>query len=153
MTATGLQLQALGGVALVVDGREVDVPSTVAYKGVMFSGVPNLAAVFGYTNASWTLRADLICNWVCRLLARMRVTGADQVVAECAEALPDRPFLDLSSGYVQRSLHSLPRQGERAPWRFSQDPLRDRRLLGRGPRAFEGLTFSRAERRVGAAAR
>ena len=66
VTATGLQLQALGGVRLVVDGSDVDLPSTVAYKGAMFSGVPNLAAVFGYTNASWTLRADLISDWVCR---------------------------------------------------------------------------------------
>ena len=150
VTATGLQLQALGGVRLVVDGREVDLPGTVAYKGVMFSGVPNLAAVFGYTNASWTLRADLISDWVCRLLLRMRASGTDQVVAEWSGPLPDGPFLELTSGYVQRSLGSLPRQGETAPWRFTQDYLADRRLLGRGPRAFEGLTFSRAERRVGA---
>ncbi len=152
VTATGLRLQALGGVRLVVDGREVDPAATVAYKGTMFSGVPNLAAVFGYTNASWTLRADLISDWVCRLLVRMRATGADQVVAEWSAELPDRPFLELTSGYVQRSLGSLPRQGESAPWRFTQDYLADRRLLGRGRRAFEGLTFSRAERRVGAAA-
>jgi cation diffusion facilitator CzcD-associated flavoprotein CzcO len=148
VTATGLQLQALGGVRLTVDGREVDLPSTVAYKGAMFSGVPNLAAVFGYTNASWTLRADLISDWVCRLLQRMRATGADQVVAEWEGELPDRPFLDLTSGYVQRSVASLPRQGEAAPWRFRQDYLRDRRLMGRGPRAFEGLTFSRVPQRV-----
>jgi cation diffusion facilitator CzcD-associated flavoprotein CzcO len=150
VTATGLQLQALGGVRLTVDGREVDLPSTVAYKGAMFSGVPNLAAVFGYTNASWTLRADLISDWVCRLLQRMRATGADQVVAEWEGELPDRPFLDLTSGYVQRSVASLPRQGEAAPWRFRQDYLRDRRLMGRGPRAFEGLTFSRVQQRVAA---
>jgi cation diffusion facilitator CzcD-associated flavoprotein CzcO len=150
VTATGLQVQALGGVRLVVDGREVDLPSTVAYKGAMFSGVPNLAAVFGYTNASWTLRADLISDWVCRLLLRMRASGADQVVAEWTGPLPDGPFLELTSGYVQRSLASLPRQGESAPWRFTQDYLADRRLMGRGPRAFEGLRFSRAERRVAA---
>jgi monooxygenase len=150
VTATGLQLQALGGVRLVVDGSDVDLPSTVAYKGAMFSGVPNLAAVFGYTNASWTLRADLISDWVCRLLVRMRATGADQVVAEWTGELPDRPFLELTSGYVQRSLGSLPRQGEAAPWRFTQDYLRDRRLMGRGPRAFEGLRFSRTEQRVAA---
>jgi cation diffusion facilitator CzcD-associated flavoprotein CzcO len=97
VTATGLQVQALGGVRLVVDGREVDLPSTVAYKGAMFSGVPNLAAVFGYTNASWTLRADLISDWVCRLLLRMRASGADQVVAEWTGPLPDGPFLELTS--------------------------------------------------------
>ena len=150
VTATGLQLQALGGVRLVVDGRDVDLPSTVACKGAMFSGVPDLAAVFGYTNASWTLRADLISDWVCRLLLRMRASGADQVVAQWSGPLPDGPFLELTSGYVQRRLSSLPRQGEAAPWRFTQDYLVDRRLLGRGPRAFEGLTFSRADRRVGA---
>jgi cation diffusion facilitator CzcD-associated flavoprotein CzcO len=150
VTATGLQLQALGGVRLVVDGRQIDLPSTVAYKGVLFSGVPNLAAVFGYTNASWTLRADLISDWVCRLLLRMRTSGADHVVAEWSGPLPDQPFLELTSGYVQRSLGSLPRQGESAPWRFPQDYLRDRRLMGRGPREFEGLRFSSVERRAGA---
>ena len=152
VTATGLQLQALGGVRLVVDGREVDLHATVAYKGAMFSGVPNLAAVFGYTNASWTLRADLVCDWVCRLLLRMRATGTDRVVAEWSGPLPDRPFLELTSGYVRRGLGALPRQGESAPWRFRQDYLQDRRLLGRGPRAFEGLTFTRAEQRVAAGA-
>ncbi len=148
VTATGLRLQALGGVHLVVDGRDVALPSTVAYKGAMFSGVPNLAAVFGYTNASWTLRADLISDWVCRLLQRMRASGTDTVVAEWSGELPERPFLELTSGYVRRSLGDLPRQGETAPWRFTQDYLQDRRLMGRGPRAFEGLTFSRADRRV-----
>jgi cation diffusion facilitator CzcD-associated flavoprotein CzcO len=150
VTATGLQLQVLGGTRLVVDGREVDPPSTVAYKGAMFSGVPNLVGVTGYTNASWTLRADLLCDWACRLLLRMRATGADTVVAEWEGPLPDQPLLELTSGYVQRSLSALPRQGDRAPWRIAQDYLRDLRLLGRGPRAFEELRFSRVERRVGA---
>jgi cation diffusion facilitator CzcD-associated flavoprotein CzcO len=148
VTATGLRMQTLGGARLVVDGREVDVADTVAYKGVMFSGVPNLVAVFGYTNASWTLRADLICDWACRLLARMRAGGTDSVVAEWSDPLPERPFLELTSGYVQRALHVLPRQADTAPWRFSQDFLADRRLLGRGPGAFAGLTFRRSDRRV-----
>ena len=148
VTATGLQLQALGGVHLTVDGGEIALPDTVSYKGTMFSGVPNLAAVFGYTNSSWTLRSDLISDWVCRLLARMRASGTDTVVAEwTSQDLPDRPFLDLTSGYVQRALPTLPRQGEAEPWRVRQSFLRDLRLLGSGSRAFEGLRFSRSSAR------
>ena len=132
VTATGLQLQALGGVQLVVDGPEVALPSTVAYKGAMFSGVPNLASVFGYTNASWTLRADLISDWVCRLLDRMRASGADTVVAEWAGALPDRPFLDLTSGYVQRALATCRGRARR---RRGASPGLPARPAAHGPRA------------------
>jgi cation diffusion facilitator CzcD-associated flavoprotein CzcO len=144
VTATGLVLQAMGGITLTVDGREVVLSQTVAYKGAMFSGIPNLAAVLGYTNASWTLKCELVCAWVCRLLRHLEESGADTVVARWPEPeLPDVPLVDLRSGYVLRDVGELPRQGRRAPWRVHQNYLRDRRLLGRGRSAFAGLHLSR----------
>jgi monooxygenase len=126
VTATGLVMQALGGIELSVDGRRVELGATLAYKGVMFSGVPNLAAVFGYVNASWTLKADLICAWVCRLLATMERKGARQVVPTPLDEEPSAPFVEhFSSGYVQRAIAGWPKQGRRPPWRVHQDYFRD----------------------------
>jgi cation diffusion facilitator CzcD-associated flavoprotein CzcO len=126
VTATGLVMQTLGGIELSVDGRAVDLGQTLAYKGVMFSGVPNLAAVFGYINASWTLKADLICGWVCRLLNAMERRGARQVTPTVRDDAPAAPFVEhFSSGYVQRALASWPKQGRRPPWRVHQDYFRD----------------------------
>jgi len=127
VTATGLVMQAFGGIDVMVDGRAVDFSKTLAYKGVMFSGVPNLAVVFGYINASWTLKADLICEYVCRLLNVMEGKGARQVtptpgVDEGAAA----PFVEnFSSGYMQRALEKWPKQGSKAPWRVNQNYFRD----------------------------
>src|SRR5262245_36365890 len=104
VTATGLVLQAFGGASLEVDGRRVDLGNTLAYKGVMLSGVPNLAAVFGYINASWTLKADLICRYVCRLLNLMDKKGVRQVTPQNGDETAVAPFLEkFSSGYVQRA--------------------------------------------------
>lgn len=126
VTATGLVMQALGGIELFVDGVPVELGATLAYKGVMFSGVPNLAAVFGYVNASWTLKADLVCAWVCRLLNAMDRRGARQVTPTPVGEDAVAPFVEhFSSGYVQRAIARWPRQGRRAPWRVNQDYFRD----------------------------
>jgi cation diffusion facilitator CzcD-associated flavoprotein CzcO len=120
ITATGLDLQALGGARLTVDGREVDLADTIVYRGAMLSGVPNFAFTFGYTNASWTLRADLTARYVCRLLNHMRERGLRRCVPRPSGAIERRPFLDLASGYVRRAVDSFPRQGADAPWRVRQ---------------------------------
>jgi monooxygenase len=134
VTATGLNLLVLGGLELVVEGEPVDLSQTVAYKGMMIAGVPNLAITVGYSNASWTLKADLVARYVCRLLNHMDERG----YAVCAPRAPDpslptEPFLDLTSGYVLRSIHQFPKQGTEAPWRLHQNWFRDIRMLGRGP--------------------
>jgi monooxygenase len=134
VTATGLNLQAVGGIKLTVDGKEVNLADTVAYKGFMLTGVPNFALTLGYTNASWTLKADLIGQYLCRLFKLMDARGEQIVVPEPPPAgAPLFPFLDLKSGYVRRSVHLLPRQGPAKPWRAYQNYLRDRVLLRRGP--------------------
>jgi len=134
VTATGLNLVALGGAQLVVDGSEVSLSDTVGYRGMMLSGVPNSAFVIGYTNASWTLKSDLTCDYVCRLMNFMDAHG----YASCTPAEPDasverQPFIDFSSGYVQRAIESFPRQGSRAPWRLRQNYMLDRIGLRRSP--------------------
>jgi len=122
VTATGLNMLALGGMEIVVDGCQVDLGKTVSYQGVMFSGIPNLAAVTGYTNASWTLKCELICTYVCRLLQHMDAHGYRQVRPWWPQPeLPTRPFIDLAAGYVRRSVNDFPRQGPTAPWRIYQN--------------------------------
>jgi monooxygenase len=130
VTATGLNLKLLGGIDLAVDGVKVDLSQSVGYKGMMFSGVPNLAATIGYTNASWTLKADLVAGYVTRLLNFMAEHGYRQVEPQApAGDRPTHPFIDLSSGYVLRSLDALPKQGDKAPWRLHQNYWRDLLLL------------------------
>jgi cation diffusion facilitator CzcD-associated flavoprotein CzcO len=143
VTATGLVMQILGGVRLDVDGRAVDPGRCLSYKGVMLSGVPNLAAVFGYVNASWTLKADLVCAWVCRLLLEMDRRGARVVTPTAGDEAPAAPFVEgFTPGYVMRALDRWPRQGHKAPWRVHQDYVRDTLDLGRGPIADDALVFS-----------
>jgi monooxygenase len=126
VTATGLVMQAFGGIELSVDGRSVDSGKTLAYKGVMVSGVPNFASVFGYINASWTLKADLICAYVCRLLNFMDRKGARQVTPKRGSETAVAQFVEnFSSGYMQRALASWPKQGAKAPWRVYQNYIRD----------------------------
>jgi monooxygenase len=131
VTATGLELLFLGGIDLTVDGAAIDPASRLTYKGMMIEGVPNLAVAIGYTNASWTLKCDLTCQYVCRLLNYMRSHG----LAECVPRNTDPsvteggPLLGLTSGYIQRSAHLLPQQGARQPWRVHQSYLRDYRAL------------------------
>jgi cation diffusion facilitator CzcD-associated flavoprotein CzcO len=134
ITATGLNLLALGGLQLAIDGVEVELSRTVAYKGAMLCGVPNLAMTFGYTNASWTLKADLVATYVCRLLTYMDEHGHATCTPQPPDpSLPTEPFLDLNSGYVLRSIDLLPRQGTGAPWRLHQNYFADRPVLKRGP--------------------
>src|SRR5262249_8567548 len=112
ITATGLAMQTVGGVELTVDGERVDPGKTLAYKGVMMSGVPNLASVFGYINASWTLKADLICNYVCRLLNFMDRKGVRQVMPKVRGESATRPFVEnFTPGYIQRAVANWPKQG------------------------------------------
>ena len=126
ITATGLVMQAYGGIELFVDGQRVDPGKALAYKGVMTSGVPNLASVFGYINASWTLKADLICNYVCRLLNFMDRKGMRQVTPKSAGEMPVANFVkNFNPGYIQRALESWPKQGSKAPWRVYQNYIRD----------------------------
>jgi monooxygenase len=126
VTATGLVMQAFGGIELAVDGRGVDPGQTLAYKGVMISGVPNFASVFGYINASWTLKADLICGYLCRLLNFMDRKGVRQVTPKNHGETAVAPFVEnFTSGYMQRALASWPRQGSKSPWRVYQNYIRD----------------------------
>ncbi len=144
VSATGLRLNLLGDVQLAVDGRAVTLAQSLVYKGLMFSGVPNLASTFGYTNASWTLKADLTAGWTCRLLAHMARRGWERVVPVRGPGVAEQPFLDFSSGYVQRALALLPRQGVHKPWRLDQNYLLDLLHL-RWSRLEDGvLRFDRA---------
>ncbi|HTQ67198.1 MAG TPA: NAD(P)/FAD-dependent oxidoreductase [Solirubrobacteraceae bacterium] len=134
VTATGLRLMMLGGLEIEVDGEPVEVGSTVAYKGMMLCGIPNLAFAIGYTNASWTLKADLVAEYVCRLLAHMSASGRPICVPRNPRAdLPQYPILDLKSGYVLRSMDALPKQAGTLPWRLHQNYIRDIRMLRHGP--------------------
>jgi cation diffusion facilitator CzcD-associated flavoprotein CzcO len=145
VTATGLNLLAIGGMELTVDEQPIDISKTVGYKGMMFSGVPNMAVALGYTNASWTLKCDLCSHYVCRLLGYMDEHGWDQCMPlEPDPSLPREPFIDFNSGYVVRSIHKFPKQGPHAPWRLYQNYPRDIGLLKRGPLQDEGIEFSRA---------
>ncbi|OLT05752.1 FAD-containing monooxygenase EthA [Pseudonocardia sp. CNS-004] len=121
VTATGLSLQACGGIRLTVDGAEVDPGRTVVYRGCLLSGVPNLALCIGYVNASWTLRADLTARYVCRLLAHMDAHGYRSAVPEFHGEVAARPLLSLTSGYVRRAADVLPKQGRAAPWVLRQN--------------------------------
>jgi cation diffusion facilitator CzcD-associated flavoprotein CzcO len=122
VTATGLNMLALGGLELEVDGSEVKLPETLGYKGMMLSGVPNFAFALGYTNASWTLKCDLTCAYVCRLINHMSEHAYRYCVPRNDDpSLRTEPFIDFSSGYVQRSIDKFPRQGSRAPWRLYQN--------------------------------
>ena len=122
VTATGLNLEVLSGLQITVDGKAVDPAKTFNYKGLMYSGVPNLASSFGYTNASWTLKCDLTCEYVCRLLNHMQKHGYVQCMPQNNDpSVTEEPWIDFSSGYVQRSLHKFPKQGSKAPWKLRQN--------------------------------
>ena len=146
VTATGLKLSVLSDVAFNVDGRDIHWPDTVAYKGMMFSDVPNMVQTFGYINASWTLRADLTAAYVCRLLNRMDELGMRQVTPRLREEDRDmalKPWIDdFSAGYMQRLMHLFPKQGARDPWRNTQNYLLDHKLIPNAPLEDGALTFS-----------
>jgi monooxygenase len=151
ITATGLNMQLLGGMRPTRNGEAVDVTSLMTYKGLMFSGVPNFAITFGYTNASWTLKADLVSEFVCRLLNHMDAKGFDFVEPERpGDDVDELPFMDFSPGYFQRSMHLLPKSGSRAPWRLKQNYLFDMQTIRRGKVADEGLRFAKKPAAVAA---
>jgi monooxygenase len=143
VTATGLVLQACGGAELIVDGRKVELGERLAYKGVMLSGVPNMASVFGYVNASWTLKADLISAYVCRLLNFMEKNGVRQVTPDPRDQKAAAPFVEhFLPGYMERAIGNWPKQGSTAPWRVYQNYLRDVISLKWGSIKNNGLEFS-----------
>lgn len=147
VTATGLNLLTLGGMQLSVDGREIDASETFAYKGLMLSGVPNLALALGYTNASWTLKCDLVAEYVCRLLNHMDEHGYRQCTPlSPGPEVPTEPIIDLTAGYVLRSIDELPRQGARTPWRLHQNYPLDILMLRHGKLEDEGIEFAGAQR-------
>jgi len=145
--ATGLELNVLGDVALQVDGRDCDPGRCLAYKGMMLSGVPNLALTFGYTNASWTLKADLTAGYVCRLLRYLDRHGYASATPRADPGVAPQPFLSFTSGYVQRALALLPKQGRQAPWRVYQNYLLDLLTIRFGRMADGVLQFRPAGER------
>ena len=144
VTATGLNLIPLGGLELAVDGAEVILPETMGYKGMMLSGVPNLAFAVGYTNASWTLKADLTSEYLCRLLNHMDAHGYRRVTPRNSDpSVEAEPFIDFNSGYVLRAIDKFPRQGSKPPWRLHQNYARDIVVLRRGTLEDGSLEFAR----------
>jgi monooxygenase len=146
VTATGLNLLALGGVELTVDGEPVELAAKMAYKGMMLEGVPNLAFAVGYTNASWTLKCDLTCEYVCRILEHMDAHGYSSCVPRNRDpSVEPLPFIDFNSGYVLRSIARFPKQGSKQPWRLYQNYLLDLLSLRRGAVDDGVLEFSGRE--------
>jgi cation diffusion facilitator CzcD-associated flavoprotein CzcO len=143
VTATGLDLLFLGGMDLTVDGEPVVLAERLTYKGMMLQDVPNLALAIGYTNASWTLKCDLTCGYVCRLLNHMRASGLRQATPRNDDPdVVEAPLLGLSSGYVQRSAHLFPKQGSRFPWQVHQSYLRDYRAIKMRGVVDDAMVFS-----------
>ena len=146
VTATGLNLEVLGGAKFSVDGEPVNFSDTFSYKGMMYSGVPNLIQTFGYINASWTLRADLTSEYAVRVLNHMRDSGESQVtpIVSAADAdMPTRPWIvDFPAGYMQRSMHLFPKQGDRQPWLNTQNFAEDRKTIRHSPLEDGSLIFS-----------
>jgi monooxygenase len=144
ITATGLNMQLLGGLKPSRNGEPIDPTKSMTYKGLMLSGVPNFAITFGYTNASWTLKADLVSEFVCRVLNYMDDNGFDNVVPEHpGDSVDELPFMDFTPGYFQRSMHELPKSGSKAPWRLKQNYFLDLRLIRQGKVDEESLHFTK----------
>jgi monooxygenase len=142
VTATGLSLQVLGGAELSVDGERRPLPELVTYKGPMFSGVPNMAITFGYINASWTLKADLVSRFIVRMLKYMDKHGYDEALPLAPPAdMAQKPYIELQSGYIKRGEHLMAKQGTRSPWVVNQSYVKDLNLLLRAPVADEGIRF------------
>jgi monooxygenase len=142
VTATGLTLLAFGGAAMKVDGEDLKLGDHVAYKGLMLDGVPNFAFVIGYSNASWTLKADLVSEYVVRLLKRMQKEGSRTVVPVKPEDVETKPIMDLASGYISRAEGNFPMQGDRGPWKSPANYFRDLVVLRHRPLTDKSLEFS-----------
>jgi cation diffusion facilitator CzcD-associated flavoprotein CzcO len=144
VTATGLKLQLLSGMQVTIDGVAQNMSQTMSYKGMMYSGVPNLASSFGYTNASWTLKCDLTCEYVCRLINYMDRKGYTEARPHKDASVEEAPWLDFSSGYVQRALDVLPKQGTKRPWKLYQNYALDLVTLRCGKVDDGTLQFSKS---------
>lgn len=145
IAATGLNLVALGGMQLIIDGRAVDPAKSLSYRGTMYSGIPNLASAFGYTNASWTLKCELTCDYVCRLLNYMDKKGAQVCVPQNDDpTVKEEPWLNLNSGYILRVADKLPKQGSKMPWRLRQNYVLDIMNLRHGSLEDGVMQFSQA---------
>ncbi len=143
VSATGLDLQFLGGAEVKVDGETIDLAKRLTYKGMMYEGVPNLVSIFGYTNASWTLKCDLTCEFTCRLIKRMDKTKTHAVTPRnLSPDIQTTPWLDFSSGYVQRTIDRFPKQGNRKPWKLNQNYAADLMMLRYGKLEDPELIFS-----------
>ncbi len=152
VTATGLEMMAFGGIDLIVDGQPVSLPQTIAYRGAMLSDVPNFAFAVGYSNLSWTLKVDLVCDYFCRLVAYMDRCGYDRCVpANYDPAMETLPLLKLSAGYVQRALGQFPRQGTQAPWALCSDYAQDQVDFSADVTADGALEFSSSRERAAVA--
>jgi monooxygenase len=144
ITATGLELQVLGNMEVVVDGARVDPATTLTYKGMMYSDVPNFALASGYTNASWTLKSDLTSEYVCRLLNHMKQKGYRQCVPHNSDpSVQPEPWVNFSSGYIQRAVSKFPKQGSKRPWRLYQNYVKDLLLIRHGKIEDGTLVFTR----------
>ena len=152
ITATGLELVTLGEMDFFVDGNQVDFAKTWTYKGFAYSDIPNMASTFGYINASWTLRSDLTAEYVCRLLNHMRKKGVAQCTPRLREqdrSMKERPWIDgFSSGYMQRMMHRMPRQGDHEPWINPQNYRRDKKMFKHSPIDDGVMQFSKQSARV-----
>ncbi|BBZ30920.1 FAD-containing monooxygenase EthA [Mycolicibacterium madagascariense] len=150
VTATGLNLRLFGGAAIRRNGEPVDLTKSMSYKGMMLSGMPNMAFTIGYTNASWTLKADLVSEFVCRVLNYMDANGFDTVVPEHpGNSVDERPLMDFTPGYVLRALDELPKAGSKAPWKLKQNYLLDVRMIRQGKVDDEALHFTKHRAPVG----
>ncbi|MCO6512193.1 MAG: NAD(P)/FAD-dependent oxidoreductase [Aridibacter famidurans] len=148
VTATGLVLKLMAGLHLVADGDPVDLSETLTYKGMMYSGVPNLASALGYTNASWTLKCDLTSEYVCRLIKHMDKNGFDSCTPRINDPSIERvPAIDFNSGYVLRALDTLPSQGTKMPWKLHQNYFRDLAMLRYARLEDEAMEFNRNPKR------
>ena len=145
VTATGLNVVFNGQSEVSIDGRVVDISDSFGYKGIMYSDVPNLVSVFGYTNASWTLRADLISQFTVRVVSHMKANGFSRAMPVAPDDMPRRPYLDFQAGYLQRVFHELPSQGDRHPWQNLQNYKVDQKLMLEDPIDDGALVFSKVE--------
>ncbi|CRZ17500.1 flavin-containing monooxygenase [Mycolicibacterium neworleansense] len=144
VTATGLNMQLFGGATANRNGEPIDLTKCMTYKGLMLSGVPNMAITFGYTNASWTLKADLVSEFICRLLNYMDANGFDRVEAQHpGDAVDELPFMDFTPGYFRRAMDSLPKSGSEAPWKLKQNYFFDMRTIRYGKVDEEALMFTK----------
>jgi len=141
VTATGLRIRVFGDIKMEVDGAAINPAEHFTYNGMMLSDVPNFANIFGYVNASWTLRADLIAQYMCRLFNHMEDNGQSIATPRPPKDMMARPWLDFDAGYIQRSIDIMPKQGDRDPWQNIQNYKRDRTVIGKAKINDEVLEF------------